>query len=98
VDTGKGLGRSSESAKARGRWGRMWPSGRSVRGSSGERRTVANSEGERTREEGASLGRQKERARLGFYREREGEQRSPVCFMAVMNGCRFLPWRVMGRD
>jgi hypothetical protein len=50
------------------------------------------------REERASLGRQKERARLGFYREREGEQRSSVCFMAVMNGRRFLPWRVMGRD
>jgi hypothetical protein len=28
---------------------------------------------------------------LGFYREREGEQRSPVCFMAAMNGRRFLP-------
>jgi hypothetical protein len=46
--------------------------------------TAANGEEERE-----SLGRQKERARLGFYREREGEQRSPVCFMAAMNDRRF---------
>jgi hypothetical protein len=35
------------------------------------------------REERARLGREKERARLGFYRDREGEQRSSgACFMA----------------
>jgi hypothetical protein len=57
------------------------------------RRTPANytARAREAREERASLGRQKERARLGFYREREGEQRSPVCFMAAMNGRRFLP-------
>jgi hypothetical protein len=58
-----------------------------VRRRTSRRRTPADytARASEAREERASLGREKERARLGFYREREGEQRSSGCFMVAMN-------------